>query len=241
MSGPTLSPQTAGADLTPEQIGIGMRISIHPHADDFERIILDAIKHTNEVLTPQGLTEGLDIQTGEISTYVGVKTGDAAQILATYAATLIHSASRASQRRHLTSHILLSRGCPGGATCELIPGEIPAEKRVFLEKSGIPAAASWSLYPLTDGNLPHLEPINQAIQEVKDSGLDVSEEHLPPRCAETSPAYSPSSSMLGHKLANTSHTWCPMCRCPWIPQAHSGPVMQHDRHRTTTLQLPQPV
>lgn len=178
MSGPTLSPQTRGAELTPEQIGIGMRISIHPHADDFERIILDAIKHTNEVLTPHGLTEGLDIQTGEISTYVGVKTGDAAQKLATYAATLIQSASVASQRRHLTSHILLSRGCPGGATCELIPGQLPTEKRVFLEKSGIPAAASWSLYPLTDGNLPHLEPINQAIQEVKDSGLEVSEEHF---------------------------------------------------------------
>ena len=178
MSGPTLSPQTAGAELTPEQVGIGMRISIHPHADDFERIILDAIKHTNEVLIPQGLTEGLDIQTGEISTYVGVKTGDAAQKLATYAATLIHSASVASQRRHLTSHILLSRGCPGGATCELNPGQLPAEKRVFLEKSGIPAAASWSLYPLTDGNLPHLEPINQAIQEVKDAGLEVSEEHF---------------------------------------------------------------
>ncbi|HJF15494.1 MAG TPA: Ykof family thiamine-binding protein [Enteractinococcus helveticum] len=178
MSGPTLSPQTLGAELTPEQIGIGMRISVHPHADDFERIIVDAIKHTSEVLRPHGLTEGLDIQTGEVSTYVGVKTGDAAQKLAAYAATLIHSASVASERRHLTSHILLSRGCPGGAACELVPGELPAEKRVFLDKSGIPAAASWSLYPLTDGNLPHMDPIMEAIQEVKDSGLEVTEDHF---------------------------------------------------------------
>ena len=178
MSGPTLSPQSLGADLTPEQIGVGMRISVHPHADDFERIILDAIKHTSEVLTPYGLTEGLDIQTGEVSTYVGVQTGDAAQKLAAYAATLIHSASIASDRRHVTSHILLSRGCPGGAACELIPGELPVEKHVYLDEAGIPAAATWSLYPLTDGNVPHMEPIMAAIQEVKDSGLDVTEDHF---------------------------------------------------------------
>ena len=178
MSGPTPSPQTSGAELTPEHIRIGMRISIHPHADDFERIILDAIRHTHNVLTPYGLTEGVDIQTGEVSTYVGVKTGDAAQKLAAYAATLIHSASLGSGRRHLTSHILLSRGCPGGAACELVPGEMPPEKRVYLDRAGIPAVASWSLYPLTDGNVPHMEPIMDAIQEVKDSGLEVTEDHF---------------------------------------------------------------
>jgi len=47
-----------------------------------------------------------------------------------------------SERSYLTSHILLSRGCPGGAACELIPGEMPAEKRVTLAEAGIPAAAS---------------------------------------------------------------------------------------------------
>ena len=155
-----------------------MRISIHPHADDFERIILNAIKQTHDTLAPHGMTDGLAIETGKVSTYVGVKTGDAAQKLAAYAATLIHSASIVSRRQHLTSHILLSRGCPSGAACELVPGELPAEKRVHLAEAGIPAVASWSLYPLTDGNVPHMDPIMEAIQEVKDSGLDVTEDHF---------------------------------------------------------------
>src|SRR5699024_12065170 len=52
--------------------GIGMRISIHPHSDDYERIILEALETTSDQLH---LT-GLEITTGEVSTYVGVKTGE---------------------------------------------------------------------------------------------------------------------------------------------------------------------
>lgn len=178
MSGPTLSPQTLGAELTPEQIGIGMRISIHPHADDFERIILDAIKHTHGVLNVGTPDSGLEVSTGEVSTYVGVKSGEPAQQLAEYASILIREASKASNRRHLTSHILFSRGCPGEATCELMPGEIPAEKRVHLAKSGLEVAAAWSLYPLADDGIPHMSPIYAAIDQAKASGVEVTSEHF---------------------------------------------------------------
>lgn len=178
MSGQSLSPQSAATALTPEQIGIGMRISVHPHADDFERIILNAIKHTHDVFDVDGQDSALEVSTGEVSTYVGVKAGEPAQQLADYAATLISTASRESNRQHLTSHILFSRGCPGEATCELIPGEVPAEKRVHLAKTGIEVAAAWSLYPLADDGIPHMTPIYSAIDQAKASGVEVTSEHF---------------------------------------------------------------
>ena len=150
-----------------------MRISVHPHSDDFANIILNALEETNNQLN----LDGLEIATGEVSTYVGVQSGDAAQQLAQYATTLIAAASRASGRKHLTSHLLFSRGCPGEASCELIPGEIPAEKPVELEETGIEAAAAWSLYPLADDGSPHMDPIYAAIEEAKASGITVTSEH----------------------------------------------------------------
>jgi len=155
-----------------------MRISVHPHADDFERIILDAIKYTHDVLKVDEPDSGLEVSTGEVSTYVGVNSGEAAQQLAAYASTLIRAASEESNHQHLTSHILLSRGCPGEASCELIPGEIPAEKPVSLAKSELEVAAAWSLYPLADGTVPHMTPIYAAIDQAKASGVQVTSEHF---------------------------------------------------------------
>jgi len=168
----------SGQTLSPDQIGIGMRISVHPHADDFERIILDAIKYTHDVLKIDEPDSGLEVSTGEVSTYVGVNSGEAAQQLAAYASTLIRAASEESNHQHLTSHILLSRGCPGEATCELVPGEIPAEKPVSLAKSELEVAAAWSLYPLADGTVPHMTPIYAAIDQAKASGVQVTSEHF---------------------------------------------------------------
>ena len=168
----------SGQTLSPDQIGIGMRISVHPHADDFERIILDAIKYTHDVLKVDEPDSGLEVSTGEVSTYVGVNSGEAAQQLAAYASTLIRAASEESNHQHLTSHILLSRGCPGEASCELIPGEIPAEKPVSLAKSELEVAAAWSLYPLADGTVPHMTPIYAAIDQAKASGVQVTSEHF---------------------------------------------------------------
>ncbi|WP_022870379.1 YkoF family thiamine/hydroxymethylpyrimidine-binding protein [Yaniella halotolerans] len=163
----------SGQTLSPEEIGIGMRISVHPHSDDYERIILDALDTTKNQID----LGGLEISTGEVSTYVGVKTGAAAQRLAEYSTTLIASASRASNRQHLTSHLLFSRGCPGEATCELIPGEIPSEQTVTLERTGLEAAAAWSLYPLADDGSAHMDPIYAAIDQAKASGVTVTSEH----------------------------------------------------------------
>ena len=154
-----------------------MRISVHPHADDFERIILHAIKETHDVLNVDAPDSGYEISTGEVSTYVGVTSGEPAQQLAAYAATLIRTASVESNGQHLTSHILFSRGCPGEATCELVPGEVPAEKRVHLAKSGLEVAAAWSLYPLADDGVPHMAPIYAAIDQAKASGITVTSEH----------------------------------------------------------------
>lgn len=179
MKSPVVGRETtvSGQTLTPDQIGIGMRISIHPHSDDYARIILDAIDETKKQLSLDDPASGLEISTGEVSTFVGVQSGDAAQQLAEYAATLIASASSASGRQHLTSHLLFSRGCPGEASCELIPGEIPAEKTVELAKTGIEAAAAWSLYPLADDGSPHMDPIMKAIEEAKAAGITVTSEH----------------------------------------------------------------
>lgn len=163
----------SGQTLSPEQIGIGMRISVHPHSNDFARIILDALEVTNNRMD----LDGLEISTGEVATYVGVKSGAAAQQLAEYATTLIASASWASSRQHLTSHLLFSRGCPGEATCELVPGEIPGEQTVKLEKTGHEAAAAWSLYPLADDGSAHMAPIYAAIDQAKASGVTVTSEH----------------------------------------------------------------
>ena len=163
----------SGQTLSPEQIGIGMRISVHPHSDDYERIIGDALETTKHQVN----LDGLEISTGEVSTYVGVKTGAAAQRLADYATTLIASASRASNRQHLTSHLLFSRGCPGEATCQLIPGELPSEQRVAVEKTGLEAAAAWSLYPLADDGSPHMAPIYAAIDQAQAAGVTVTSEH----------------------------------------------------------------
>src|SRR5699024_3668643 len=110
-------PPVSGQTLSQDQVGVGRSISVHPHADDFERIIVDGVKDTNDVLNVDEADSGLEVSTGEVSTYVGVKSGEAAQQLAEYASTLIRTASHESNRQHLTSHILLSRGCPGETTC----------------------------------------------------------------------------------------------------------------------------
>lgn len=168
----------SGHNLSPEHIGIGMRISIQPHAEDYERIIVGALEETKNVLAAHNAAPGLEISTGAVSTYVGVKTGDAAQQLAAYAATLIYTAAIESNGMRLTSQILLSRGNPTVTTGTLVPGEIPADKPVFLERSGLVVTASWSLYPMADdGKVPHIEFIMAALQEAKDAGLTVTDDH----------------------------------------------------------------
>lgn len=152
--------------LTPADIGVGMRLSVHPHCDDFADVILGALRDVAELPATQRLT----VETETVSTYVGATVDPAAQDLADYAVGLISAASHRSGRRHVVSHLLLSRGCPGEATCALTAGpegNLPAEPRVKLAPTGIEAVVGWSLYPLDDSGAAHIDAIMEAIDEAR--------------------------------------------------------------------------
>lgn len=151
--------QPMATDATPEQLGIGMRLSVHPHCDNFEDVILGALAE----VAIDGLSDGLVVQTDEVSSYVGARSEPAEQHLAAFAVAIIAAASRRSGGGHVVAHILLSRGCPGEVSCDLQVTGLPRAVPVALEATGISAAAQWSLYPLLDGgsqqgeHMPYIE------------------------------------------------------------------------------------
>src|SRR5690554_8062549 len=102
LRGPKMSttPQTVTATAAPAQLGIGARLSIHPHCDDFVRVILDAL----DDVTQAGLTDGLVLETDEVSTYVGAVEAPAEQRLARYVAAVVAAASRRSGGGHVVAH-----------------------------------------------------------------------------------------------------------------------------------------
>src|SRR5690625_895767 len=104
---------SAVTGATPQQLGIGMRFSIHPHTDDFVSVILGAIAEAEDA----GLTDGLVIDTDDVSTYVGATEDPAEERLARYLAAVVTAAARGGH--HVVAHVLLSRGCPGEVSCEL--------------------------------------------------------------------------------------------------------------------------
>ncbi|MGC5628548.1 YkoF family thiamine/hydroxymethylpyrimidine-binding protein [Georgenia sp. Z1344] len=169
---PRTAAGTGSADPTPEQLGIGMRLSIHPHADDFVDVILGSITDVEQ----RGLTDGLVVESDAVSTYVGARRAPAEQRLAAYAVALVEAASRRTGGGHVVAHLLLSRGCPGEVTCDprsFVEATDPAAP-IELEPTGIPARAQWSLYPLLDGSSAggdHMEPIMAAITEAQERGV----------------------------------------------------------------------
>jgi energy-coupling factor transport system substrate-specific component len=168
--------ERTGETATPEQLGIGMRLSLHPHCDDFVAVILGALAD----LEAAGLTEDLTIETDEVSTYVGARTGPAEQRLATYLAAAVAAASRRSGDGHVVAHVLLSRGCPGEVACDLAVTGLPHAAPVALERTGIRAAAQWSLYPLLDGGSgggQHMAHIEAAIAAARRRGTATSAAH----------------------------------------------------------------
>ncbi|MFH5821194.1 YkoF family thiamine/hydroxymethylpyrimidine-binding protein [Georgenia sp. AZ-5] len=161
---------------TPDQLGIGMRLSIHPHCDDFVEVILGALADAEAA----GLTEGLVIDTDEVSTYVGARTAPAEQRLAAYLTAVVAAASRRSGGGHVVAHVLLSRGCPGEVSCDLAVTGLPDPAPVQLERTGIRAAAQWSLYPLLDGGSDagdHMAHIEAAIASARRRGTTTSPAH----------------------------------------------------------------
>jgi uncharacterized protein YqgV (UPF0045/DUF77 family) len=138
-------------------------------ADDYVDVILAALRHADAT--------GLEVQTGKVSTYVS----GAEQDVLRYLSQLIAAAGRGGA--HVAAAVHLSRGCPGGVSCDIPEGgaalysEIPQ-----LEPTGIQAAADWAIYPLADGGTDsaaadHMRDIYAAIDYAKSTGVTVTEDH----------------------------------------------------------------
>ena len=165
---------------TVTQLGIGARFSIHPHCDDFVRVILDSLAEVEQA----GLTEGLVIESDDVSTYVGAVEAPAEQRLVRYLAGVVAAASRRSNGGHVVAHVLLSRGCPGERTCDLSVTGLPRPEPVAVEATGIDAAAQWSLYPLLDGGSDdgdHMPIIEAAIARAQERGTAAGASHYATR------------------------------------------------------------
>ncbi|MGI8947135.1 MAG: YkoF family thiamine/hydroxymethylpyrimidine-binding protein [Ornithinimicrobium sp.] len=168
--------QQMAAGAMPEQLGVGMRLSVHPHCDDFEEVILGALAD----VIGAGLSDDLLVETDEVSTYVGARTELAEERLAAFASALIAAAFRRCGAGHVVAHILLSRGCPGEASCHLDVAGLPETASVALEPTGIRAAAQWSLYPLLDGGSgqgDHMVHIEAAIAAAQARGVAACANH----------------------------------------------------------------
>lgn len=142
----TAPADAAARDAQVRELGIGARISVHPHTDRFVDVILGALADVEEA----GLTEGLELSTDEVSTYVGALQAPGEQRLARYVAGLVAAAARRSDGGHVVAHVLLSRGCPGEVSCDLSVTGLATVEPVDVEATGVQAAAQWSLYPLLD-------------------------------------------------------------------------------------------
>ncbi|KAE8766039.1 YkoF family thiamine/hydroxymethylpyrimidine-binding protein [Georgenia thermotolerans] len=168
--------EARAAGATPDQLGVGMRVSLHPHCDDFVDVILGALADT----AAAGLTDDLVLETDEVSTYVGARTAPAEQRLAAYLTALVAAASRRSDGGHVVAHVLLSRGCPGEVSCDLAVTGLPHVAPVAIARTGLRAAAQWSLYPLLDGGSAggeHMAHIEAAIAHAQRRGTATSPAH----------------------------------------------------------------
>lgn len=159
-----------------QQLGIGMRFSLHPHCDDFVAVILGALADVRAA----GLDEGLVLETDEVSTYVGARTDPAEQRLVAYLAGVVAAAVRRAHGGHVVAHVLLSRGCPGEVSCNVTETGLPAPAPVEVAPTGVWAVAQWSLYPLLDGGSPardHMVPIEAAIASARRRGTGTESSH----------------------------------------------------------------
>lgn len=173
--GPDPTAQARG-NASPAELGVGMRFSLHPHCDGFVEVILGALSDVRAA----GVDEGLAVETDEVSTYVGARDAGAEQRLSSYLAAVLAAAYRRSGDGHVVAHVLLSRGCPGEATCDLAVTGLPKAAPVDLAATGIPAVAQWSLYPLLDGGAAtttHMTHIEQAIGAARRRGTAVEPAH----------------------------------------------------------------
>lgn len=161
--------RTGSGTGTPRERGIGMRFSLHPHCDDFVAVILGALADVERA----GLTQGLTLETDDVSTWVGAVDEPAEQRLVAYLGAVLAAAHRRSGGGHVVAHVLLSRGCPGEVGCDLSVTGLSRPDPVQVEPTGVPAAAQWSLYPLLDGGSDdgdHMAHIERAIAQAVGRG-----------------------------------------------------------------------
>lgn len=177
---PTVGTAPADGGATPAALGIGARFSLHPHCDDFVDVILGALRDAADA----GLTEGLVLETDDVSTYVGARQAPAEQRLVRYLAGVLAAASRRTGGGHVVAHVLLSRGCPGEVTCDLAVSGLPGAAPVDVPATGVPATGHWSLYPLLDGGTDagdHMAHIEAAIDAARRRGTASASAHYATR------------------------------------------------------------
>jgi uncharacterized protein YqgV (UPF0045/DUF77 family) len=165
---PVPTTPTTEFSATPQEFGIGARLTLAVMSDNYVAVILEALQEADST--------GIEIQTGVVSTYLSGPEPD----LLRYISQVIAGASRTGS--HVTATVQFSRGCPGEVTCTLPAGgglfaEVPT-----LALTGVPAVAEWALYPLDDGagsgSADHMRDIYVAIESAKASGLLVHSEHF---------------------------------------------------------------
>ena len=161
----------AAADL-----GVGMRFSLHPHCDDFVGVILGALADAEGVVSAATLT----VESDEVSTYVGAAGATAEEDLMSYLAAAVTAASGRCGGGHVVAHVLLSRGCPGEAACDLTVARLPRVRPVEVRPTGLDCVAQWSLYPLLDGDSgagDHMRYIEAAIEAARQRGVGAAPQH----------------------------------------------------------------
>lgn len=170
---------TAAAGSVPvaaTDLGVGMRFSVHPHCDDFVEVILGSLADAAELASTAGLT----VESDEVSTYVGATSATAERDIVHYLTAMVVSASRRSGGGHVVAQVLLSRGCPGEASCDLRTVELPRVAPVDLRPTGLSCVAQWSLYPLLDGDSgvgDHMSYIEAAIAAARVRGVAAAPQH----------------------------------------------------------------
>jgi uncharacterized protein YqgV (UPF0045/DUF77 family) len=159
----------SGVSLSPQDLGVGARLTVAVMDGDFARIIVEALADADAT--------DLDVATDPVSTLV---RGSEQRVLE-YLTAVIAGAARGGH--HVTASVLLSRGCPGEVTCSTTSGLLAEAAAVpVLPATGIRASAHWSLYPLDDTGRPgeapdHLRDIYEAIDYAKELGTYVRGEH----------------------------------------------------------------
>jgi energy-coupling factor transport system substrate-specific component len=158
------------------ELGVGMRFSLHPHCDDFVEVILGSLTDAADLVSAAGLT----VESDEVSTYVGAAGATAEEDLVGYLAQVVTGAWRRSRGGHVVAQVLLSRGCPGEASCDLKLARLPRVRPVRVRPVRLPCVAQWSLYPLLDGHSDggdHMAHIEAAIDAARERGVAAAPQH----------------------------------------------------------------